>query len=210
MEKVVVPYISDLEGLIKNKEPALSKFSKIHINQCHWNEPFQTVQAQVYLAHNNGQLGLCFYVEEPYVLAEKVKDFENVYEDSCVEFFFKNDENSYINFEWNCLGYCLCQTGKERANRSPLGQKLLNQIFRESSLQNQTSTQIKSNKNWNLKLLIPLCQILNKPLKGIQLKANFYKCGDKLPLPHYLSWNSVLTEKPDFHRPEFFGSLVFE
>ena len=41
------------------------------------------------------------------------------------------------------------------------------------------------------------------------LKANFYKCGDKLSVPHYLSWNPVTTEKPDFHRPEYFGLLEF-
>ncbi|MBO7233161.1 MAG: hypothetical protein J6V16_08435, partial [Bacteroidales bacterium] len=25
--------------------------------------------------------------------------------------------------------------------------------------------------------------------------------------PHYLSWQPINTEKPDFHRPEFFGTL---
>ena len=31
---------------------------------------------------------------------------------------------------------------------------------------------------------------------------------DKTAHPHYLSWSPIGTEKPDFHRPEFFGELV--
>lgn len=40
--------------------------------------------------------------------------------------------------------------------------------------------------------------------------ANFYKCGDKLQTPHFLSWNPINLEKPNFHCPEFFGTLNFE
>ncbi|MGH2565575.1 MAG: carbohydrate-binding family 9-like protein, partial [Ginsengibacter sp.] len=40
-------------------------------------------------------------------------------------------------------------------------------------------------------------------------KVNFYKCGDKLPKPHFLTWNTVETEDPDFHAPEYFGSMEF-
>jgi len=39
--------------------------------------------------------------------------------------------------------------------------------------------------------------------QGRLFKANFYKCGDELPLPHYLSWNPIYTETPDFYRPDF-------
>lgn len=39
------------------------------------------------------------------------------------------------------------------------------------------------------------------------MKANFYKCGDGLTVPHYLSWSPIVTEKPDFHRPEFFNQI---
>ena len=42
-----------------------------------------------------------------------------------------------------------------------------------------------------------------------RLRANFYKCGDLTKQEHYLSWNRVECEKPDFHRPEYFGELIF-
>jgi hypothetical protein len=43
-----------------------------------------------------------------------------------------------------------------------------------------------------------------------EIKANFYKCGDELQTPHFLSWNPIEIDQPDFHRPDFFGTLEFE
>jgi hypothetical protein len=48
-----------------------------------------------------------------------------------------------------------------------------------------------------------------KELKGKVFRANFYKCGDKLAVPHYVTWNPVGTVAPDYHRPEYFGLLKF-
>ena len=42
------------------------------------------------------------------------------------------------------------------------------------------------------------------------LRLNIYKCGDKTAHPHFLSWAPIRTEKPDFHRPEFFGTAIIE
>jgi hypothetical protein len=40
--------------------------------------------------------------------------------------------------------------------------------------------------------------------------ANFYKCGDETPEPHFLSWNPIDLPKPNFHVPQFFGQLELE
>lgn len=45
---------------------------------------------------------------------------------------------------------------------------------------------------------------------GQNAGVNFYKCGDDLPKPHYLCWNPIKSETPDFHLPEFFGNAIFE
>ena len=45
--------------------------------------------------------------------------------------------------------------------------------------------------------------------EGMTIKANFYKCGDKMLLPHYGMWKEVKAEDQDFHRPEFFGEILF-
>ena len=56
--------------------------------------------------------------------------------------------------------------------------------------------------------MIPLSILgLDTDHKPEKLLGNFYKCGDATEMPHYLSWNPIQTERPDFHRPEFFGEL---
>ena len=65
---------------------------------------------------------------------------------------------------------------------------------------------------WEVALIIPykaffLHQI--ESLDGKTVPANFYKCGDDLKTPHFLSWNPIAIEKPDFHRPDHFGMLEF-
>ena len=44
---------------------------------------------------------------------------------------------------------------------------------------------------------------------GAEMRANFYKCGDKTVTPHYLAWNPIHTPAPAFHRPQDFGRLIF-
>lgn len=46
-------------------------------------------------------------------------------------------------------------------------------------------------------------------LKRQKCRVNFYKCGDELTQPHYLSWKNIVAPKPDFHRPDFFGAAEF-
>jgi len=67
--------------------------------------------------------------------------------------------------------------------------------------------------SWTITIAIPLNVFFHhkiKELKGRTFTANFYKCGDKLSVPHYLTWNPVGTSKPDFHRPDYFGRLEFK
>ena len=67
--------------------------------------------------------------------------------------------------------------------------------------------------NWLVEYRVPL--VLFRKLYGQDVRAghraaaNFYKCGDETPVPHYGAWSPVGTAAPDFHRPEFFGELVF-
>ena len=47
-------------------------------------------------------------------------------------------------------------------------------------------------------------------LNGKTMRANFYKCGDLLQTPHFLSWAPIDLPQPKFHCPEFFGEVTFE
>ena len=48
------------------------------------------------------------------------------------------------------------------------------------------------------------------PHSGIRWRANLYKCADGSSHPHWLTWSPIEVTEIDFHRPEFFGHLVFE
>ena len=70
------------------------------------------------------------------------------------------------------------------------------------------------NNYWHITLVIPITALfMDKYESWSELKnarCNFYKCGDGLSKPHYLSWAPVRTEKPNFHSPQFFGEVEFE
>ena len=68
---------------------------------------------------------------------------------------------------------------------------------------------------WGVEVLFPLetLRVLFGDVSltpGTVLYGNFYKCGDETEIEHYGMWSPVGTEKPDFHRPEFFGELVID
>ena len=45
--------------------------------------------------------------------------------------------------------------------------------------------------------------------EGAKMHANVYKCGDMTVKCHYLAWNPIGCETPNFHCPEYFGCLIF-
>ena len=65
---------------------------------------------------------------------------------------------------------------------------------------------------WELALRLPLATFFRHKLDrlgGLVATGNAYKCGDCLPVPHFVSWSPIHTESPDFHRLEFFGEMRF-
>ena len=161
------------------------------------------------IAHIGRYILLKYYVEEAHLRCVHVDINAPVYEDSCVEFFIAFDEAGYYNLEFNCIGTALVGYGKDRANRWLLDTSLICQIVYEAKLSNEK----EGTYNWELMLMIPV-QIFAyhsiHSFSGLTGKANFYKCGDLTKQPHYLSWKPIVSLKPDFHLPQFFGTLVFQ
>jgi Carbohydrate-binding family 9 len=162
------------------------------------------------IAHADGFIFLKFNVAEKAIRAVNSDINGAVYEDSCVEFFVNFDEKGYYNIECNCIGTMLMGFGPVRNNRERLPADVINKItFHSTMLKNTKDNTI----DWAMTLAIPLSVFihhLNLSLAGKTGHANFYKCGDKLPEPHYLTWSNIDFVKPNFHLPEFFGDLVFE
>ncbi|BDD10721.1 hypothetical protein FUAX_31530 [Fulvitalea axinellae] len=162
-------------------------------------------------AHDGKAVYLRFDVNEQQILATNTEINQEVYQDSCVEFFIAVDDESYYNFEFNAVGTCL--GGFHDAERDyRLHEDLLSGITTLASL-GEGPIDKPVGGEWNLTVRIPsgvLEQHSGFAFGGNGARANFYKCGDNHKTPHFVSWNMIEFEKPNFHLPEFFGKVTFE
>jgi hypothetical protein len=156
-----------------------------------------------------------FEVEEKKVRARFTRFQDPVYKDSCVEFFvdaFPDLGRGYLNFEANALGTFLAAFGPDRDHRRPLAKADLRGFRAKASLEAPVDGEIADGR-WTLAYRLPLALFRTvygrEVAPGQSAAGNFYKCGDETEFPHYGAWSPVGTPRPDFHRPEFFGSLVF-
>lgn len=182
-----------------------------HLLHANWDEYTYKPYVGFRIAHDGQNIYINWQVNEKEIKAVCEKDGGNVWEDSCVEFFVSFKEVVYYNIECNCIGKILVCTGTEKNNRIPVASKETDSIKRWSSM-GYVPVEAKSGK-WELSLILPkglfhLDHI--ETFDSLTAKGNFYKCGDNLETPHFLSWNPIESEVPNFHLPEYFGNLKFE
>lgn len=154
------------------------------------------------------------FCREKNPLARFTKFFDPVYKDSCLEFFSSYDGENYMNIELNSNGAMLCALGNGRNDRTPINEII--GLYNEASAFPIVTGTEENGDVWFAELTIPvqamtkIYRISGDEIKpGFTLKANFYKCGDETESEHYMMWSPVLTENPDYHRPEYFGTLIF-
>jgi hypothetical protein len=165
------------------------------------------------IGHSENEIWLKYYVNEKNLRAIETKTNGNIYKDSCVEFFISPGEENYYNFEFSCIGTTHLAWGPGRHNRKFVDPVIIKKLEIESSLGDQPFGEKTGNFNWELMIRIPLeCFAFSNlsTFKGLKAKANFFKCGDETLEPHFVTWNPVKTTSPDYHRPEFFGEVLFK
>ena len=215
MKEIEIPYWTEIGkdadlGIIS---AFLDKLNFSVIDTQSWPEYRYKPEIRFAMAHSGDCIFIKFNVLEKFAQATYRRNNAPVSEDSCVEFFISLDGGrDYYNFEFNCIGTCKAGFGtKNRKERSYLPDEIIDRINRQAL--------IKRGKQfndgliaWELTVGIPLevfCYNNISSLKGLRGRANFYKCGDNLPEPHFIVWNEVKAAKPDFHLPEFFGKIHF-
>lgn len=165
------------------------------------------------MAYDKEYLYIKFYVKEHH--ARAVTQYSNgpVWEDSCCEFFCSFDDTGYYNLETNCVGVQLLGWHPEGVRGQKASDEIIKTIQKDSSLGHELPLSIKGNVEWQLLICMPSKAFFKHPglgfEKGMNIRANFYKCGDKTDIPHFVSWNPIVSPKPDFHRPECFGLVRF-
>lgn len=185
------------------------------INISNWSQqyPYQP-SVNFRIAHNNSSIFLEYHVKESYIRAKYTNPNESVWTDSCVEFFFSPDCNeSYYNLEMNCIGTPLLSFRKNTSTEpQKISEKLLQNIDIYSTLGSQPFEEKSGEFDWILSVIIPATLFRFHPslqFSGLEAIGNFYKCGDELREPHFLSWTEIEHPIPKFHLPQFFGKLNF-
>lgn len=183
------------------------------IDTVNWKDFSYKPGVRFNIAWGENEIYIKYYVRESNVKAEKSKTNEMVCEDSCVEFFVSpSDDGLYYNLEFNPIGTALMGSGHGRHDSTRADARFVDGIRRLTSMGDAPFGEISGDLQWTITLAIPLETFFHHKtgsLKGKSFRANFYKCGDKLSNPHFITWNPVGTEKPDYHRPEYFGVLKF-
>lgn len=216
-----IPYI---EGLDKAKdfnefaqmlENAAGKTGtgKDDIDTVNWPEDFPySPECMFFLGWCQKGLGIMYKVKGLDLRAQALEDNGPVWEDSCCEFFISDpSDGTYYNFETNCIGTLLAAKRKSREDCVHFTEDKLKKIRRFSSNEHKAVEINDKEFSWQLGIFIPFSLIgISKDNIPSQLKANFYKCGDKTAHVHFLSWSPIECQTPDFHRPDFFGTLELE
>ena len=160
-----------------------------------------------------------FKVEDRYVRSIVREYNGNVSGDSCVEFFFSPDSDlplSYFNLEINAGGTPLIfYVAKPWDKFTKLGKEDIEQIEIAHSLPEVVDPEITEPTTWYIEYRIPLAMLkkhskVTPPKSGTVWKANFYKTGSRTSNPNFLTWSYVDNPKPNFHLPQFFGTLKFQ
>jgi hypothetical protein len=215
--KIVEVKEEEFEMEYPDLEEVSSKIDRLgfgeKIDCLNWESHQYKPSVRFNIAYSEKEIFLKYYIDEEFVKAEKTEANQMVCEDSCVEFFVSPaSDGIYYNFEFNPIGTCLLASGtcRKDSTRGPVS--VIDNIRRKGSLGLNPFKEKRGDFSWTLTVAIPVESFFRhslRKLKGKTLKANFYKCGDKLTQPHYLTWNPVGTKSPDYHQPDFFGMLKF-
>lgn len=217
MQTLIIPKLNQVVASAINIPAVLSAagISYTSISNVNWPNEFPyKPKVEFAAAHTGDALLLHYRVEEQSVRAVAVKDHEHIWEDACVEFFVMPVEADelYYNIECNCTGKLIVAVGEGRDGRKPAPAEVMRKIDRWASLGTEPFDVRNEPTKWEVALRVPITTFFKhkfESFEGLVAKGNVYKCGDNLPVPHFISWSPIKTENPDFHRPEFFGQMIF-
>lgn len=211
MNKLNIPF-SPYISTITAASTLLDTLKKHAINIAPWASHSYKPKVSFSITYGVDHIFIKYYVLEQSVRAVHRKINDPVFNDTCVEFFvaFDSDEN-YYNLEFNCMGTCHAGYGNGRIKRTNLPEKIISQMAYQPVFKREDSV-VDDLINWELTLSIPFATFCYHDITSLQntnCRVNFYKCGDQLPVPHYLAWNAIQSDEPNFHLPQFFGEAYF-
>lgn len=216
MKKLHIPYIETLDNAdIFTAQDILEESGKLDvIEKLNWADkfPYRPI-TYFFIGRSSEALFMRFSVKGTMLKAVYTKDLSPVHEDSCLEFFcMPVDGEKYTNFEFNCIGTC---DASNRTSRKidvvKFTEAEMKTIERLPSIGTKAFKEMEGMFEWELTVKIPF-KLMGIDSENLPEKilGNFYKCADDTDSKHFVTWAPINTEKPDFHRPEFFGELYLD
>lgn len=191
----------------------------LDVDQRMGDEPEHKPKTQVKLLYDDKFIYVFFRVEDKYIRAIAQGYQSQVWEDSCVEFFFTPGQDislGYFNIEINCGGTMVFthRFGRD-INVTPVSQADGGMVEIFHSEPEIVEPEKKGQTTWVIQYRVPIdvlekyCSV-TRPAPKVTWRANFYKCANNTSHPHWLTWSAIGSSKFDFHQPEFFGTLEFK
>ncbi len=196
------------EYIIKRKtENNMDSLPTLSIDSIHWTPLPLDITAGAQICYDDSALYVRLFAKEEKIRTEENGPLGNPCMDSCLEFFFcpNPDDKRYLNFEMNpvcCKFLGMCD-----------GNGMIVRLLPFQDMFNPVVTY--TDGGWEITYHIPYSFIRLffpefSPKSGGKIRANCYKCGDLTEKPHYISWNEMTSDLPNFHRPCDFGVMIFE
>ena len=191
---------------VRVEKPEWEKIPAVTLTHQPWLAPCD-IEASAQLCHDGENLYVRMTAKEKNIRATLTGPLDQVCNDSCLEFFFSPicGDTRYLNFEFNPNGCLYLGIGS--------GIHDLVRLLPEEEALFQPQPR-RTGSGWEITYRIPTEFIRRffpgfTAAPGASMRANFFKCGDLTPQPHFLAWNPVTSETPAFHRPCDFGLLTF-
>lgn len=152
-----------------------------------------------------------FLTRKAPIVCRNFADMASVSDDSCVEVFLRPEEDGeYWNLEFNIAEFINASHRLVRNAKTPLTPEECAAVVRRSTIRVVSPEEGNRRDEWGFEVHVPWRILGVEPRKGMRMTGNFYACAGKADIPYYLSWAPIATEKPDFHRPDFFVEIVLD
>ena len=179
-----------------------------HLDEFPWDENGYKPDVRARAGWNEKGLHVLMYANEPVIRAQETRTGGDVFLDSCMEWFLMPDADKplYFNCEVSPRPAVHLGIGVERHGRT---------VYDELPEGMNVVSSRHEGGWWAVSYTVPadfLREVFGLTLaSGLEMRGNFYKCGDGTDMPHYGMFKGYFdVEQPDYHRPERFARFVTE
>lgn len=191
------------------------ELDSIRIEQFPWYTDGEKQRTVVTACYDPNNIHILFDCEDSHIGAFAREANGAVCQDSCVEFFASPPgKPHYFNLEMNCCGDIHLGYGPMRLERKLAPPSLIEQIGVTTTVDERPKQEYPDDDGWVLQVKLPF-KVINQlthreitPEAGTQWQANFYRCGGFTD-PQHACWSPIDAPLPDFHLPEYFGTIIF-